>query len=91
MSGLAAIYVLMGCLTITFAAIYMLFFFQGAMQETNEKLPADLNDIDKKQTYIYNRKRPDEKLLKIEIMLIKRVFFCSRRRAPPQRILITPL
>jgi NADH-quinone oxidoreductase subunit M len=47
MSGLGAIYVLMGGLTITFAAIYMLFFFQGAMQEQNEKLPADLNDIDR--------------------------------------------
>jgi NADH-quinone oxidoreductase subunit M len=52
MSGLGAIYVLMGCLTITFAAIYMLFFFQGSMQETNEKLPEDLNDVDKKQCYV---------------------------------------
>ncbi len=52
MSGLAAIYVLMGGLTITFAAIYMLFFFQGAMQEKNEKLPADLKDIDKNHIYM---------------------------------------
>ncbi len=52
MSGLAAIYVLMGGLTITFAAIYMLFFFQGAMQEKNEELPTDLTDIDKKQIYM---------------------------------------
>ena len=52
MSGLAAIYVLMGGLTIIFAAVYMLFFFQGAMQEKNDELPIDLTDIDKRQIYM---------------------------------------
>lgn len=52
MAGLATIYVLMGGLTIVFAAIYMLFFFQGVMQEKNEKLPTDLEDIDKNQIYM---------------------------------------
>ncbi len=42
---LSTIYVLMGGLAIVFAAIYMLFMFQGAMQEKPEKLPDNLTDI----------------------------------------------
>jgi len=45
MSGMAAIYVLMGGLAIVFASIYMLYMFQGAMQEKNEALPEGLEDI----------------------------------------------
>lgn len=43
---LSAIYVLMGGLAIVFASIYMLFMFQGAMNETPNGLPDGLKDID---------------------------------------------
>lgn len=45
LSSYSAIYVLMGGLAIVFASIYMLYMFQGAMQEKNDKLPATLTDI----------------------------------------------
>ncbi len=45
LSDMAAIYVLMGGAAIVFASIYMLYMFQGAMQEKNEDLPKDLEDI----------------------------------------------
>ena len=46
---MTTIYVLMGGLAIVFASIYMLFMFQGAMQEEPGKLPENLTDIDRKQ------------------------------------------
>ncbi len=39
------IYVLMGGLAIVFASVYMLFMFQGTMQEAPSKLPDNLTDI----------------------------------------------
>lgn len=41
----STLYVLMGGLAIVFASIYMLYMFQGAMQEKNTKLPATVTDI----------------------------------------------
>jgi len=49
LSDMAAIYVIMGGLAIVFASIYMLYMFQGAMQERNESLPGNLTDIDRRQ------------------------------------------
>ncbi len=49
LATLSAIYVLMGGLAIVFASIYMLYMFQGAMQETPGKLPDNLTDIDRKE------------------------------------------
>ena len=46
-SGLSGILVLMGGLSIVFASIYMLYMFQGSMQENSEDLPEGLTDIDK--------------------------------------------
>lgn len=45
LGGYAVIYVLMAGLAMVFASIYMLYFFQGAMQEKNENLPSSLKDI----------------------------------------------
>jgi NADH-quinone oxidoreductase subunit M len=45
LSDYSTLYVLMGGLGIIFASIYMLYMFQGAMQEKNEKLPPTLTDI----------------------------------------------
>ncbi len=45
LADLSAIYVLMGGLSIVFAAIYMLYMFQGAMQEKNDHIPEGLTDI----------------------------------------------
>ena len=45
LSNYSVLYVLMGGLSIVFASIYMLYMFQGAMQEKSEKLPANLSDI----------------------------------------------
>lgn len=45
LSSYSVIYVLMGGLSIVFASIYMLYMFQGAMQEKNEKIPATTEDI----------------------------------------------
>ena len=47
LSAGSATYVLMAGLAIVFAAIYMLFMFQGAMQETPKKLPDNLKDLDR--------------------------------------------
>ena len=49
LEDLSVIYVLMSGLAIIFAAIYMLYMFQGAMQEKNEKIPEDLSDINSKE------------------------------------------
>lgn len=49
LSSYSTIYVLMGGLAVIFAAIYMLYMFQGSMQEKNEKLPAELTDINCKE------------------------------------------
>ena len=48
-SGLSGVLVLMGGLSIVFASIYMLYMFQGSMQETPDNLPDGLNDIDKRE------------------------------------------
>ncbi len=48
-SGLSGILVLMGGLSIVFASIYMLYMFQGSMQETSENLPDGLTDIDQRE------------------------------------------
>ena len=48
-NGYSGIYVLFGGLSIVFASIYMLYFFQGVMQEKNENLPQNLKDIDEKE------------------------------------------
>lgn len=45
----STLFVLMAGLAIVFAAIYMLYMFQGAMQEENKKLPENLTDINRKQ------------------------------------------
>jgi NADH-quinone oxidoreductase subunit M len=49
LEDLSVIYVLMSGLAIIFAAIYMLYMFQGAMQEKNEKIPEELSDINSKE------------------------------------------
>ena len=49
LADLSVIYVLMSGVAIIFAAIYMLYMFQGAMQEKNEKIPEDLSDINSKE------------------------------------------
>ncbi len=46
-SGLSGVLVLMGGLSIVFASIYMLYMFQGSMQEKSDNLPDGLVDIDK--------------------------------------------
>jgi len=48
-SGLSGILVLMGGLSIVFASIYMLYMFQGSMQEKSDSLPEGLTDIDKRE------------------------------------------
>ncbi len=48
-SGLSGILVLMGGLSIVFASIYMLYMFQGSMQEKPDNLPEGLTDIDKRE------------------------------------------
>jgi NADH-quinone oxidoreductase subunit M len=48
-SGLSGVLVLMGGLSIVFASIYMLYMFQGSMQETSENLPDGLTDIDQRE------------------------------------------
>jgi NADH-quinone oxidoreductase subunit M len=45
LADLSFIYVLMAGLAIVFASIYMLYMFQGAMQEKNDKIPEGLTDI----------------------------------------------
>ena len=45
LSGLSSILVLMGGLSIVFASIYMLYMFQGSMQEKSDNLPEGLTDI----------------------------------------------
>ncbi len=47
LSDLSTIFVLMAGLAIVFASIYMLYMFQGSMQETTLKDPKDLKDIDR--------------------------------------------
>ncbi len=47
LSEMSTTFVLMGGLAIVFAAIYMLYMFQGAMQETNPDLPKNLTDINR--------------------------------------------
>jgi NADH-quinone oxidoreductase subunit M len=49
LADLSVIYVLMSGVAIIFASIYMLYMFQGAMQEKNEKIPEDLSDINSKE------------------------------------------
>ncbi len=49
LSNLAVIFVLMAGLAIVFASIYMLYMFQGSMQETNPNDPKDLKDIDRNE------------------------------------------
>ncbi len=46
---MAFIYVLMAGLAIVFASVYMLYMFQGAMQESTIKLPKDMTDIDRRE------------------------------------------
>jgi NADH-quinone oxidoreductase subunit M len=48
-SGLSGVLVLMGGLSIVFASIYMLYMFQGSMQETSDNLPDGLTDIDPRE------------------------------------------
>ncbi|MDA8560307.1 NADH-quinone oxidoreductase subunit M [Nitrospinae bacterium] len=48
-SGLSSVLVLMGGLSIVFASIYMLYMFQGSMQETSDNLPDGLTDIDQRE------------------------------------------
>ena len=48
-SGLSGVLVLMGGLSIVFASIYMLYMFQGSMQEAPENLPDGLTDIDQRE------------------------------------------
>lgn len=48
-SGLSGILVLMGGVSIVFASIYMLYMFQGSMQEKSENLPDDLTDINSRE------------------------------------------
>ncbi len=45
-NGYSGIYVLMGGVAIVYASIYMLYFFQGTMQEKNSNLPQGLRDVD---------------------------------------------
>jgi NADH-quinone oxidoreductase subunit M len=47
LADLSIIYVLMGGLAIVFASIYMLYMFQGAMQEKNDQIPETLTDINR--------------------------------------------
>jgi len=47
LSAFSTIYVLMAGLAIVFASIYMLYMFQGSMQETNPNDSQDLKDIDR--------------------------------------------
>jgi len=47
LADMSTIFVLMGGLAIVFASIYMLYMFQGAMQEKSGKLPATLTDINR--------------------------------------------
>ncbi|MFQ5449748.1 MAG: NuoM family protein [Nitrospinaceae bacterium] len=47
LSDLSTLLVLMGGLAIVFAAIYMLYMFQGAMQETQDHLPENLTDANR--------------------------------------------
>lgn len=47
LSDYAIIFVLMAGLAIVFASIYMLYMFQGSMQETNPNDSQDLKDIDR--------------------------------------------
>lgn len=49
LADLSAIYVLMAGLAIVFASIYMLYMFQGAMQEKNDKIPEGLTDINSRE------------------------------------------
>ncbi len=49
LSDMAFIFVLMGGLAIVFASVYMLYMFQGAMQESTIKLPNDLKDINRRE------------------------------------------
>lgn len=48
-SGLSGILVLMGGLSIVFASIYMLYMFQGSMQEKPDNLPEGLVDINQRE------------------------------------------
>ena len=47
LSDYSTIFVLMAGLAIVFASIYMLYMFQGAMQETNPKADSPPTDIDR--------------------------------------------
>jgi len=46
---MSVIYVFLGGLAIVLASVYMLYMFQGAMQESTIKLPANLKDIDRRE------------------------------------------
>ena len=48
-SGLSGVLVLMGGLSIVFASMYMLYMFQGSMQDKPESLPEGLTDIDQSE------------------------------------------
>ena len=48
-SGLSGVLVLMGGLSIVFASMYMLYMFQGSMQDKPESLPEGITDIDKSE------------------------------------------
>jgi NADH-quinone oxidoreductase subunit M len=49
LADFSVIYVLMAGLAIVFASIYMLYMFQGSMQETNPNDAKDLKDIDRNE------------------------------------------
>ena len=49
LADLSAVYVLMAGLAIVFASIYMLYMFQGAMQEKNDQIPEGLTDINSRE------------------------------------------
>ena len=48
-SDMAFLYVFAGGLAIVFASVYMLYMFQGAMQESTIKLPKGMKDIDRRE------------------------------------------
>ncbi len=49
LSDMAVLFVLGAGLAIVFASVYMLYMFQGAMQESTIKLPKDMKDIDRRE------------------------------------------
>ena len=49
LEGMSTLFVLAGGLAIVFASIYMLFMFQGAMQEKGKPLPENLKDVSQRE------------------------------------------